>query len=121
MNKSHSHYSESLDAVLRAILECRAKPAGDPQRIIVLLAPGDGGRTTPPRGPMVVMDAALFGWQELETLTHLVNRTRAVPVLRVSEDAWRGWARRWPRQAAQIRRRTHLIVTLGQPQTPEIL
>ena len=112
MNKSRSHYAEPLDAVLCAIGECRAKPASDPQRIIILMAPGDGGKAALPRAPVVVMDAALFGPQELETLTRLVNRTRAVPVLRVSEDALRGWARRWPRQAAQIRRRTHLIVNL---------
>jgi hypothetical protein len=111
MNKKRSHYIEPVDAVLGAVLECRAKPAGDPQRIIILLAPSDG-RAAPPMVPVVVADATLFGREELETLTRLVNRTLAVPVLRVSEDAWRGWARRWPRQAAQIRRRTHLIVNL---------
>jgi hypothetical protein len=114
MYKACSHYIEPLNAVFRAVLECRAKPAGDPQRIIIVLSPGDGGRAAPPLAAVVVADATLFGREELETLTCLVNRTRAVPVLRVSEDAWR-----WPRQAAQIRRRTHLIVSLSQPTTQE--
>jgi hypothetical protein len=121
MNKSRSHYTEPLAAVFRAVSECRAKPAGDPQRIIIVLSPGDGRRAAPPLATVVVVDAALFGPQELETLARLVNRTRAVPVLRVSEEAWRAWARRWPRQSAQIRRRTHLIVRLDQPSTQEII
>jgi hypothetical protein len=120
MNKARSHHSVSLAAVLRAVNECRAKPPGDPQRIIIVLTPADGGRAAPPLPSVVVADAALFGCQELETLTRLVNRTRAIPVLRVSEEAWRRWARRWPRQTAQIRRRTHLIVRLNEPQTQDI-
>jgi len=110
-----------MAAIFRAVRECRAKPAGDPQRIIIVLSPGDGGKAAPPLATVVVADAVLFGREELETLTRLVNRTRAVPVLRVSEETWRHWHRRWPRQAAQIRRRTHLIARLGQPSTSEIL
>jgi hypothetical protein len=115
MNKTQSPNSMSMAAIFRAVHECRTKPVGDPQRIIILLAPALDERTAPPLTTVLVSDAATFGRQELENLTHLVNHTRAVPVLRVSEEAWHGWNRRWPRQAAQIRRRTHLVVKLNQP------
>ncbi len=116
MNKLRSQQSLSLAAVFRAVHECRLKPAGDPQRIVVLLAPAPAGPVAPSLASVVVVaDASSFGRQELETLTHLVNHTMAVPVLQVSEEAWRGWSRRWPRQAAQLRRRTHLVVNLTKP------
>jgi hypothetical protein len=121
MNRARLHKQNSVTAVFRAIRECRAKPAGDPQRIIILLSPGEGEKAAPPLATVLVADAMLFGREELETLTRLVNRTRAVPVLRISEEAWRGWSRRWPRQAAHIRRRTHFIARLDQPSTQEIL
>jgi len=107
----------SLAAVFRAVQECRAKPPGDPQRIIILLAPAPNDPDAPPLASVVVANATPFGRQELEAITRLVNLTQAVPVLRVSEEAWRGWSRRWPRQAAQIRRRTHLLVKLSQTQS----
>jgi hypothetical protein len=125
MNKSHSHEIMSLKAVLRAVQECRAKPLGDPQRIVVLLAPaGFGlpllhGRKLRHHGAVLVpagqMDKARARFLKL-----LAHRTRVVPLLLASAEVWRAWNRRRPLESAQIRRRTHLVVELGDPSSENI-
>jgi hypothetical protein len=115
MNKTHSHNSLSLAAVFRAVQECRAKPAGDPQRIIVLLAPLDFGlpllycELLRQRGAVLVRGGALDK-SRLVFLKFLAHRTRVVPLLLTSPEVWRRWNRRRPLEAAQIRRRTYLVV-----------
>jgi hypothetical protein len=110
----------SLAAVFRAVQECRAKPPGDPQRIIVLLAPSDFGLPQlycdllRHRGAVLVqagsMDKGGLGFLKL-----LAHRTRLVPLLLASAGVWRRWNQRRTFEAAQIRRRTHLVVELDAP------
>jgi hypothetical protein len=122
MNKTHTHNSMPLAAVYRAVQECRAKPAGDPQRIIVLLAPSGFGlpmlycELLRRRGAVFVQ-AGPLDEKRLGFLKHLANRTRVVPLLLASAAAWRRWSRRRSLEAAQIRRRTHLVVELDEPST----
>jgi hypothetical protein len=117
MNKTHSSNSMSLASVFQAVQECRAKPDGDPQRIIVLLAPSGFGlpllycELLRRRGAVLVqggqLDKRCLGFIKL-----LAHRTRVVPLLLASATAWRRWTRRRTLEAALIRRRTHLIVEL---------
>jgi hypothetical protein len=123
MNKIRLHNTMSLTAVLSAVLECRAKSLGDPQRIIVVLGPPGfelselfrravqhHGALLVPAGPMEPTCVTY--------LKRLANRTRVVPLLLASAETWRQWTRRRPQEAAQIRRRTHLVVELeARPST----
>ena len=110
----------SLAAVFRAVQECRAKPPGDPQRIIVLLAPSEFG--LPPlycellrqRGAVFVQAGSLDKGR-LGFLKLLAHRTRLVPLLLASAGVWRRWNQRRTLDAAQIRRRTHLVVEFEAP------
>jgi hypothetical protein len=117
MNKTHSHNSLCLAAVFRAVQECRAKPSGDPQRIIVLLGPPGLGlpllyRDLLQRRGAVIMLAGSMDKKRVGFLKLLANRTRVVPLLLATAEAWRCWKRRRPLEAALIRRRTHLVVEL---------
>jgi len=118
MTKIHAQNDKSLNAVLNAATDCHAKPLGDPQRIIVLLAPpgfdlpslyhralGQRGAVVVPAGPMNPYRVTF-----LKLLTH---RTRVVPVLLASVLDWRRWNRSRPLAAAQIRRRTVMVIELG--------
>jgi hypothetical protein len=109
-----------LTAVLRAVQECRAKPLGDPQRIIVLLAPADFGlplscRRAFRRLGAVLLQAGQLDQNRLRFLKLLAHRTRVAPLLLASPGVWRAWNRRRPLEAAQIRRRTHAIVEFNEP------
>jgi hypothetical protein len=110
----------SLAAVFHAVQECRAKPPGDPQRIIVVLAPSDCGlpllycELLRRRGA-VILQAGSLDRKRLGFLKLLAHRTRVVPLLLASAAAWRRWTRRRTLEAAQIRRRTHLVVELDEP------
>jgi hypothetical protein len=110
----------SLAAVFRAVQECRAKPAGDPQRIIVLLAPSGFGlpliycQLLRRRGAVLVQ-AGQLDQKRLGFLKLLAHRTRVVPLVLASAAAWRLWTRRRTLEAAQIRRRTHLVVEFDEP------
>jgi hypothetical protein len=120
MNKTHSHNSMSLAAVFQAVQECRAKPAGDPQRIVVLLGPSGFGlpllycELLRRRGAVIVQ-AGQLDQKRLGFLKLLAHRTRVVPLLLASTASWRRWTRRRILDAAQIRRRTHLVVELDVP------
>jgi len=110
----------SLAAVFRAVQECRAKPPGDPQRIIVVLAPSGFGlpllycELLRRRGAVFV-PAGQLDQKRLGFLKLLAHRTRLVPLLLASAAAWRRWTRRRTLEAALIRRRTHLVVELDAP------
>jgi hypothetical protein len=110
----------SLEAVFQAVQECRAKPAGDPQRIIVLLGPSGFGlpmlycELLRRRGAVIVQ-AGRLDQKRLGFLKLLAHRTRVVPLLLASAAAWRHWTRRRILDAALIRRRTHLVVELDEP------
>jgi len=110
----------SLAAVFQAVQECRAKPPGDPQRIIVLLAPSGFGlprlycELLRRRGA-VILQAGQLDQKRLGFLKLLAHRTRVVPLLLASAAAWRCWTRRRILEAAQIRRRTHLVVEFDAP------
>ena len=120
MNKLQSANSVSLAALFQAVQECRLKPAGDPQRIIVLLGPSGFGlpllysELLRRRGAVLVqagqLDQKCLGFIKL-----LAHRTRVVPLLLASATAWKRWTRRQTLEAAQIRRRTHLVVELDEP------
>lgn len=110
----------SMAAVFHAVQECRAKPPGDPQRIIVLLAPSGFGlpllycQLLRRRGAVIVQ-AGQLDRKRLGFLKLLAHRTRVVPLLLASAAAWCRWNRRRILEAAQIRRRTHLVVELDEP------
>jgi len=97
----------SLAAVFHAVQECRAKPPGDPQRIIVVLAPSDCGlpllycELLRRRGA-VILQAGSLDRKRLGFLKLLAHRTRVVPLLLASAAAWRRWTRRRTLEAAQI-------------------
>jgi len=120
MNEIITENRKVLAAVLIAVQECRAKPLGDPQRIIVMLAPIGFG--LPPlyrqelrhRGAVMVPAGAL-DINRVRFLKLLANRTRVVPLLLASYEDWRRWNRSRPLTAAQIRRRTHVVVELSAP------
>jgi len=110
----------SLAAVFRAVQECRAKPSGDPQRIIVLLAPSAFGlpllyRELLRRRGAVLVQAGQLDQARVGFLKFLAHRTRVVPLLLASAGVWRRWRRRRPIEAAQIRRRVHLVAELDAP------
>jgi hypothetical protein len=120
MNKTRSNKLMSLTAVLRAVQECRAKPLGDPQRIIVLLAPADFGLSAPCRQTLqrrgaVLVPAGQLDQSRLRFLKLLAHRTRVVPLLLASVEFWRAWNECQTQEAAQIRRRTFLVFQLDQP------
>lgn len=109
-----------LAAIVNAVQECRSKPAGDPQRIIVLLAPSGFGIPLPycqllRRRGAVLMQAGQLDEKRLGFIKLLAHRTRLVPLLLASASAWQRWTRRRTLEAAQIRRRTHLVVQLDEP------
>jgi hypothetical protein len=115
----------SLAAVFDAVQECRAKPPGDPQRIIVLLAPSGFGLPVLycellRRRGAVILQAGQLDQKRLGFLKLLAHRTRVVPLLLASAAAWRRWTRRRTLEAAQIRRRTHLVVELDEPSSDNI-
>jgi hypothetical protein len=120
MNKIQTQNAMSLAAVFRAVRECRAKLPGDPQRIIVLLAPPEFGLPRhycdllQHRGAVLVhgesLDKSRVGFLKL-----LAHRTRCVPLLLANAGVWRRWSRRRTLEAAQIRRRTHLVVEFQAP------
>ncbi|HEV7927699.1 MAG TPA: hypothetical protein VGR14_20275 [Verrucomicrobiae bacterium] len=120
MNRIQSHNVTSLVAVFRGVRECRAKLPGDPQRIIVLLAPADF--SLPPfygdllrqRGAVLVQGDSLDK-SRVGFLKVLAHRTRCVPLLLTNAGVWRRWNRRRTLEAAQIRRRTHLVVEFQAP------
>jgi hypothetical protein len=110
----------SLAIVLHAVQECRAKPVGDPQRIIVLLAPSGFGLPSGycemlRRRGGIVMAGGQMDQKRLGFLKLLTHRTRVVPLLLASAAAWRRWSRRRTLEAALIRRRTHLVVEFDAP------
>jgi hypothetical protein len=85
MNKTHSQKLISLAAVLRAVQECRAKPLGDPQRIVVLLAPAGFGLPLPYRHTLryhgaVLVPAGQLDQNRLRFLKTLAHHTRIVPL-----------------------------------------
>ena len=122
MNKTNIEKRTALAAVLSAVEECRAKPLGDPQRIIVLQAPQGFGvprlyrQALRHRGAILV-PAGPMDRNRVRFLKLLAHRTRAVPVLLAGAEDWRRWNRSRPLAAAQIRRRTHLAVELDAPST----
>ena len=123
MNKVRSHNAMSMSAVLSAVQECRAKPLGDPQRIIVLL--GSAGLALPQtdrkalrHSGAVLVPAERLDQNRLRFIKLLAHRTRLVPLLLASIEVWRAWSRRRTLEAARIRRRTHLVVLLDEP-SPE--
>jgi hypothetical protein len=112
--------TDSMSAVLCGVQECRAKPLGDPQRIIVVLA-HPGCRLAPShcralrhRGALLV-PAGPMDRNRVRFIKLLAHRTRVVPVLLARVDEWRRWNRRQPLTSAQIRRRTYLVVELTAP------
>jgi hypothetical protein len=120
MNKIITTNGNALKAVLAAVQNCQAKPLGDPQRIIVLLAPP--GFALPPlyrqalrhRGAVLV-PAGTMDRNRVRFLKLLAHRTRVVPVLLAGAEDWRNWNRRQPLAAAQIRRRTVMVTELEAP------
>ncbi|HEY3862604.1 MAG TPA: hypothetical protein VGO59_12025 [Verrucomicrobiae bacterium] len=119
MKNTQSPSSITLETVLQAVHECRHKPLGDPQRIIVLLAPSGSSLPLPTLqelrklGAMLVQ-AGQLDFDRVKFLKMLANRTRVVPLLFVAADFWRGWSMRHPIEAAQIHRRTYLVIDLGE-------
>jgi hypothetical protein len=135
---------DSFQPVLRAVADCRAKPDGDFQRIVVVLAPADRARARlggalarrccailvtaasirqrhlleplvrlcleGGRPVLAVDEAEYLGREELEILKVLINLTPAVLVLLSTAPAYRTWSQRWPIEARQLRRRTHLVL-----------
>jgi hypothetical protein len=109
-----------MSAIFRAVQECRAKPSGDPQRIIVMLAPP--GFALPllycqllRRRGAVLLSAGSMDKQRVSLLKLLANRTRLVPLVLATTEAWQRWRRRRSVDSAQIRRRTHLVVEFDAP------
>lgn len=120
MNKTRSYNVKTLTAVIRAVRECRAKPLGDPQRIIVLLLPAGFGLPVSfcqwlRQNGAVLMPAEVLDNDRLRFLKLMAHRTCAVPFLVATVEGWRGWTKRRTLAAAQIRRRTHLAVELKEP------
>jgi hypothetical protein len=120
MNKLQSQNSVSLSALFQAVQECRSKPAGDPQRIIVLLGPSGFGlpllySELLRRRGAVLVHASQLDKKCLSFIKLLAHRTRVVPLLLASAASWNRWTRRQALEAAQIRRRTHLVVELDEP------
>ncbi len=117
---SNSPNTGFLADVLEAVQECRAKLLGDPQRIVVVLAPSGYRLSTPyaqtlqHRGAVLVAAGALDK-DRVRFVKVLAHRTRVVPVLLATVEDWRRWKQRRPLDAAQIRRRTHLLVELEKP------
>lgn len=112
------HHASS--AVILAVQECREKPLGDPQRVIVLLTHDDAQLPLPYRKALqrcgaVLIEGGTMDKALLRPLKLLAHRTRLVPTLLVSADNWRAWNRRRPLEAALIRRRTHLVSDLSHP------
>jgi hypothetical protein len=61
--------------------------------------------------PILAIDQAEYlGREELQTLKLLINLTPAVLLLLSTAPAYRNWNQRWPIEASQIRRRTHLVL-----------
>jgi hypothetical protein len=120
MNKIMTTNLTALAAVLSAVEKCRAKPLGDPQRIIVLLAPPDFGlprlylQGLRLRGAMLV-PAGSMDRNRVRFLKLLAHRTRVVPLVLSTTEEWRRWNRSRPIAAAQIWRRTFMIVELCDP------
>jgi hypothetical protein len=117
MNKIPLQNPVSIASVFRAVYECRAKPIGDPQRIIVLLAPPGAVLPLPHCDLLRRRGAVLVRVNELDRkclafVKHLAHRSQVVPLLIASAATWRRWTRRRCLEAAQIRRRTHLVVEL---------
>ena len=120
MNKMNTNNHAAMKTVLSAVQECRAKSLGDPQRIIVLLAPP--GFALPPlyskvlrhHGALLV-PAGTMGQNRVKFLKLLAHRTRVVPLLLASAEEWRRWNRSRPLAAAQLHRRTFLEVEIGVP------
>jgi len=109
-----------MSDVLCGVQECRVKPLGDPQRIIVVLTPPGAGLPQSYRQALQVRGALLvpagpMDRNRVRFIKLLAHRTRFVPVLLAHVDAWRHWHRRQPITAAQIRRRTFMIVQLEAP------
>jgi hypothetical protein len=120
MNKIQSNNSMSMSAGLCAVQECRAKPLGDPQRIIVLLIPPGFGLPARYRQALrhrgaVLVPAGPMDRNRVRFLKLLAHRTRVVPVVLASAEDWRRWNRSRPLAAAQIRRRTVLVVEFSAP------
>ena len=120
MNKIRSQNTQSLSEVLCGVQECRAKPLGDPQRIIVVLTPPGAGLPQSYRQALRLRGAMLVPTGPMDRnrvrfIKLLAHRTRFVPVLLASVDEWRRWHRRQPLTAAQIRRRTFMTVELEAP------
>jgi hypothetical protein len=109
-----------MSEALCAVQECRAKPLGDPQRIIVVLTPPGAGlpqsyrQALRLRGAMLVA-AGPMDRNRVRFIKLLAHRTRFVPVLVASVDEWRNWHRRQPLTSAQIRRRTFMTIELESP------
>jgi len=109
-----------MAAVYRAVQECRAKPLGDPQRIVILLAPSHTGlpriycQLLRRRGA-VLIHGGQMEQQRIRFLKRLAHRTRAVPLLLAESGTFRRWIRRRSLEAAQIRRRTHFLAELELP------
>jgi len=120
VNKIRSHNAKSMSDVLCSVQECRAKPLGDPQRIIVVLMPPGAGlpasycQALRHHGAMLV-PAGPMDPNRVRFIKLLANRTRIVPVLLASAEDWRSWRRRQPIAAAQIRRRTFMTAELKAP------
>jgi hypothetical protein len=106
-----------MSELLCGVQECRVKPLGDPQRIIVVLTPPGAGlpqtyrQALRLRGALLV-PAGLMDPNRVRFIKLLAHRTRFVPVLLADVEEWRRWHRRQPIAAAQIRRRTFMKVEL---------
>ncbi len=110
MNKVDKENRAAVEAVLSAVQECRAKPLGDPQRIVVLLAPSGFGlpplfRQALRRSGAILVPAGAMDRNRVRFIKLLAHRTRVVPLLLANFEDWRRWNRRQPLVAAQIRRR----------------
>jgi hypothetical protein len=117
MNDTNSQNARSLFSLLRAVEECRQKPLGDPQRIIVVLAPPGGGLTQKYRQALrqrgaLLVPAGLMDRSRVRFIKLLAHRTRFVPVVLAIAEDWRRWYRRQPIPAAQIRRRIFMMSEL---------
>ena len=120
MNKISTEKRTALAAVLSAVQECRAKPLGDPQRIIVVQTAQGVGMSQLYRQALrhrgaILVPAGAMDRNRVRFIKLLAHRTRFVPVLVASVDEWRNWHRRQPLTSAQIRRRTFMTIELESP------
>ena len=61
--------------------------------------------------PVLYIDEGeFFGKGIIDSLKHLINKTTIVPVIAAIPEYYAKWNTYWPTEAAQLRRRTHIVV-----------